>query len=511
MELREELINFLKFYKDTEECNPDIFLNTFKKNKEALYNLLGKQYIYKFTVKVELSEDQISEELENSIKYIDYIDEINTILDRYWIRNKIPAIQEVYDLFNTPSYVASNIYSGKDFTFEDIFVNNGCKTLKIMKKILLKINLSCNYVDYFITFLSTFRNQAKLEGNLCISIHPVDFLTASYNECSWSSCYNIFEGSNSAATIQYCLNKYTVIAYLESQTPMEIGDMEWSNKKWREFFYVSPQVISSIKAYPYDNTKLTLLVMNKLKELAKDKWGIYFDECLLYSYGKCISNLDVKVQVVPFFNGNNFIYEEDFTDYSHYTYVEYEEYNNPYDVLILDFSSEAICPYCGNPIDADNRITCIECSDNDYCSECNHILNKEYLYQIDGKFYCRDCLTINNSIGYSLDIYENKPYKREECITITLAFDDEYIAKNFTVTVNKKNLNKIIGNNKLKNHKYIFYDELTDLGKKLMVYNAFLSDSILPNIPKCEFDFIDKYCIIRAGNATLFLINKKDE
>ena len=44
-----------------------------------------------------------------------------------------------------------------------------------------------------------------------------------------------------------------------------------------------------------------------------------------------------------------------------------------------------------------------------------------------------------------------------------------------------------------------------------MVYNAFLSDSILQNIPKCEFEFIDKYCIIRAGNATLFLINKKDE
>jgi hypothetical protein len=58
--------------------------------------------------------------------------------------------------------------------------------------------------------------QNKITGRLCFSVHPLDFLSMSENNCGWRSCQAL-DGDFRAAALAYMIDSSTVVAYIEEE------------------------------------------------------------------------------------------------------------------------------------------------------------------------------------------------------------------------------------------------------------------------------------------------------
>ena len=119
-------------------------------------------------------------------------------------------------------------------------------------------------------------NDKAMNGTLCLSIHPMDYITMSDNDSNWSSCMSWTRGGGYRGGTVECMNSTnTLVAYLESEdNPCSfLNYADWNNKKWRCLFVVNPDVITSVKSYPYHNNDILDIVIKWLAELAKENWG----------------------------------------------------------------------------------------------------------------------------------------------------------------------------------------------------------------------------------------------
>ena len=533
--IKENLEKFFNYYIETtnkienRELNGlDTFVKAYKTRNEELYNLLGRQLVYKFPVEVSLDVKDIEMMLNKDERFNLYCYDIWHKLDAFFKSHNYYSEDEknvIIDFFGEEKYYATNIYSGPEFYFEDVIIRSGCKMLKHCQIILKKIKYNKDKIEEYINYVSTFRNQSKLTGNLCISIDPIDFLTASTNKCGWTSCYDLFHpaqmGYNAAANLEYLFNKNCVIAYLESKKPMMLGDLECSNKKWREYFYINNEVIVNISGYPYKNDRLTRLVLDKLKELAEINWGLknyYTEEPLLFIKGK---SEETDIQVVPFFSSDTNIYEDEYNnpEHPHYCYLhisdreDYFTQLNPYDVYILDFTKFIVCPFCGrvNEKVAETSIACTNCAGDTFCRNCGYADDEDEMYEVydekTGKMVkiCRDCLfDENNDFGYLLDQYSNKPVKKDKVKFINIAADEHFMSF-VSIQLSEENYDKVFKPGvKIKttsrfNYNYVYFDELTPEGIEII----FSSNEF--EVPKCEYDFL-KYCYIKITGERFFIL-----
>lgn len=529
--IKNRLEKFFNYYaestnkvKNRELNGLDLFVKEYKNRNEKLYNLLGQRRIYKFPVEVKLDTEDIESMINVDKKFNNYCFDIWHKLNAFFKSHREYSRDEedvIINFFGMEKYYATNVYSGPEFTFEGVTIRTGCKMLKHCQIILKKIKYDKDKIDDFINYVSTFRNQSKLAGNLCISIDPIDFLTASTNKCGWTSCYDLFHpesiGYNAAANIEYLFNENCVIAYLESKKPMMIGDLECSNKKWREYFYIEDNVITNIKGYPYKNDNLTLLVLNKLKELAETNWGLqdyYTETPFLFHKGK---SEDTDIQVVPFFSKDTAVYEDDYSsiENTHYCYLHLPEYEFQYDVYILDFTKFIICPFCGriNERTVESSIACVNCAADIFCYSCGYTIKDKELYEVYDKTtkkivkICRDCLfDEDNEFGYLLDQYTNKPVEKSKVKYIEIAVDEKFLSF-VGLQVSEDSYDKVFKpGTKIKttpnfNYSYVYYDELTAEGLKTVFDKH---DYPTEDIPKCEYDFL-RYAYIKVNDDRNFI------
>ena len=243
--LKQELDAFFNYYKKNQKIETipqdmtsfatNELISLWEKQNKTLYHLLGDQLIYKVPIKIEISEEEMIEKLSESEKFDKYVEGVLRFFDYYWASHTWYSYDErdkILDFYTNAKYYAQNRYTGSTFLVGDFKVQKNCRFFKTAIKLASKIsNGLADYVRSASKDVSLILNQRYLEGNLCLSIHPIDYLTASVNECGWSSCYNPFKstGDNFRATIAYMMNPYTIIAYLESHKPMHLGEIEVSN------------------------------------------------------------------------------------------------------------------------------------------------------------------------------------------------------------------------------------------------------------------------------------------
>lgn len=132
--------------------------------------------------------------------------------------------------------------------------------------------------DDFRIAISQFTNQRSLEGNLQLSIHPLDYMTMSMNGCNWRSCMSWENGEFRMGTVEMMNSPMVVEAYVASSDKWCIPDStyEWSNKKWRELFIVCDECIASIKGYPYCHNPLEKEIIKWIADLAKENLGVTY-------------------------------------------------------------------------------------------------------------------------------------------------------------------------------------------------------------------------------------------
>lgn len=146
--------------------------------------------------------------------------------------------------------LACFIDENKDGFFSNVVVESftapgGGKIPKGMK--LVK---AFKYFEYDRITLEEIQNRAsmiiqedKVEGHLCFSVHPLDFLSTSENTYNWRSCHAL-DGEYRCGNLSYMMDKSTVVVYLrsdkeENALPNFPPEVKWNSKKWRMLLFVS--------------------------------------------------------------------------------------------------------------------------------------------------------------------------------------------------------------------------------------------------------------------------------
>ena len=315
------------------------------------------------------------------------------------------------------SILAKNAYDGPEYkvTFEDnsVFkVSQGMKPMKIFHKFIDKYGSETekDMFENFRIWHSQLLNQKAVDGELCLSIHPLDYMTMSDNANNWSSCMHWTDrngepdsGDYRAGTID-CLNSpYIVIAYLHnSKHPFNIrNEWEWNSKRWRELFIINESSITEIKGYPYQDENLTNTCLMWLKELAEKNLGWTYDD---EEYnGKREIYIDDK-EILLDYQKSPFMYKDIGTldkhscrinkklvlanskPYSAYYFTK-TDINNCR-IFEIPYGGVATCMCCGKERESynnnDNLVMCDQCEAPTYCACCSEpIYSTDDLYWID--------------------------------------------------------------------------------------------------------------------------------
>lgn len=175
--------------------------------------------------------------------------------------NFIGMIEERYEHPDLAGFIAAqeegffkNITTVDYTTEEGKSIRKGTKLVKAFK--------------YFINnerSLTDIQNEAsriiqedKIEGTLCVSIHPLDFLSISETTHNWRSCHAL-DGEYRAGNLSYMMDKCTFICYLKSDSSTTLpnfpNDVPWNSKKWRVLMYLSEdgKMLIAGRQYPFSS------------------------------------------------------------------------------------------------------------------------------------------------------------------------------------------------------------------------------------------------------------------
>ena len=296
---------------------------------------------------------------------------------------------------------------------DEIFkVQRGSKPMRIISKIAnaYKIGIEpdedgISDFEYFRLKHSLALNQKVLTGDLCLSIHPLDYMTMSDNDEGWDSCMSWEnDGEYKQGTVEMMNSPCVVVGYLASEHNT-IGwwnskGEEWNSKKWRSLFIVDKDFIINVRSYPYDNNNLVKEVIKEIARLAG--WG----EVEPQKYGYLEKWEEHRSKRVPVFINDRAI-AIDFRTQAMYNDFGCNHFIalNPNETKSLinfdyNYSGHSMCVWCGGTqnevsigtYEGERYLTCAECADNFECSWCGERISTEDVYTTaDGNRICSYC------------------------------------------------------------------------------------------------------------------------
>lgn len=342
--------------------------------------------------------------------------------------------------------LSTNRYDGETFHVmiddtKKITVSKGCKISKVLGKIAEAFNLD-GYEEFRIAH-SQCLNQKKLSGDLVISIHPLDYMTMSDNNCGWSSCMSWTEvGDYRQGTVEMMNSAYVVVAYLKGSEEFYIGptnDCVWNSKKWRQLFIVTPHIITGIREYPYQNAELNGLVLQWLRQLAQENggWGPYEDTTILAkNYTEVpVASLD---RTITLEFSTHYMYNDFYSEHLSYIAPSIPDHYN------LVFSGESECMICGasvwDELQCPNLLACDNCESVCYCDDCGERVCYDDLIYVDGRRICPCCYEDN----YRECALCEEMHHISDLYTIYLACDNQTSSYHFRVCPDCKDSEQFI-------------------------------------------------------------------
>lgn len=410
--------------RDPDLCveNVDYILRFWDEEKITLWKMLGEKFTISKDVTFKRSERQSRSDFEDCLGYwrIGYkfireyqdftadkrnLETPDSYYDALYKVNRFEDIMALRELTTFES-LHNNIYTGDTFTItrsddnQTLLVNKGAKISKLLGKLAKFFELSETKYEEFRIAHSQFLNQDTIKGTLCLSIHPMDYVTMSDNDSGWDSCMNWQnEGDYRIGTVEMMNSPCVLIAYLRAKEDMEFGWGDklshWNNKKWRQLYIVTKDLISDIRQYPWHNDELNGLCMKWIKDLATTNLGWQYSN--LCTYFNNFRDADY----------NNFCLELSDEPYSIDIYCD-KMYNDVYSKnqkcfiginapheIEIDYSGYSECMNCGREI-SDISDTCMllcdDCSNALRCSCCGDVIhNDDYYWIDDDTCLCYDC------------------------------------------------------------------------------------------------------------------------
>jgi hypothetical protein len=195
-----------------------------------------------------------------------------------YVSNFFPYTEELMDFLH--SVRSLDFYNNKltvDYIYGTKVIKKGTKVIRSFKHFIQDTDL-----------LETIQNKAseliqldKLEGELCFSVHPLDFLSLSENQSRWRSCHAL-DGEYRAGNLSYMCDTSTLICYIKSENgdvklPNFPESVPWNNKKWRCLFFLdntqNTNVMFAGRPYPFSVDGVLNFIKEELdKRIHRSAW-----------------------------------------------------------------------------------------------------------------------------------------------------------------------------------------------------------------------------------------------
>lgn len=505
---------------------------------DYLYRLLGNKLIlekpFSFSEPIEYIEDRMAHVLSSNYPFIEALrsftngwsDEEKRITCINCPRWYLEDITGTYTLSkNRFEHPLTLMVTNPEGEAKKFSVQKGSKVVPFIGKLVKWLGIDAGFEKFRIDH-SMALNTSRLEGTLCLSIHPLDYMTMSDNESNWSSCMSWQDcGCYRAGTVEMMNSGMVLVGYFKSKSenmPMPSQSGEWNSKKWRELFIVNPELIMDIKSYPYENDELTLGCLNWIRELVEKNIGwTNFKE----KYSKWDPDDGWNFggyESVQF--DTNFMYNDIEEAYTrHFYYVTNGDHSG--ERLYCGYSGDFICMACGeygHPDDdgEGSSLVCEDCApEKFYCEKCGHWeYDLEDMHYINGYYYCDSCYEDMPDDPFNegevlTDSDRVVIYDREKCQVTAIDVDwnelnfntSEYMAK-FCTAIHA--IGRVrepyagLGSFFLITEAYmIFTDELTDFGREMVdkfcsYWNsgrAYMSNYCWDALQKGEDEFVKIY------------------
>ena len=247
--IKEQVARVVSYSQDIREPKVDQLLNSWYLAKSDFYELFGNKLIYEIgPIKVELTtlekQDRFNdfiEKIENKYNYVGLVSFLKANEDNFFDN----IVQEPFNDENLEIYVPAGIKISKAFKF---FIEDK------------------EELDEVQTMMSMILQESKISGTLCLSIHPLDYLSSSENTYNWRSCHAL-DGDYRAGNLSYMLDSSTIVCYLRGEENVKLPrfphTVPWNSKKWRMLLFVSNDhdALFAGRQYPFSSRML----MNTIK------------------------------------------------------------------------------------------------------------------------------------------------------------------------------------------------------------------------------------------------------
>ena len=328
--------------------------------------------------------------------------------------------------------LAQNIYTGKNALLllpdsdKPYQLKKGMRLTRLIERIR-KAYSDAEFTEQDMASLNDLIAMARTSTNssfkLCLSIHPMDYLTMSDNDMRWNSCmaWKDHDGDYRQGTVECMNSPSVVVAYIREPEDMQLGfnmpdgkEGTWANKSWRQLFLVSEGAIIADKGYPYQYDNAVNLVLEWLKDLAAKNWSVDYDlagtiECNGSAvYDDANNEIQINKHDVELHVSWEHMYDDLGTLRQHKVLVnssamrEYYECAGDMRYHIIG-SGESECVWCGGPLwyDDDDEdgsgshlVFCNHCSAPDrieYCDCCGERTHDRiYVERLDS-YLCEYC------------------------------------------------------------------------------------------------------------------------
>lgn len=255
--------------------------------------------------------------------------------------------------------------------------------------------------------------EVKVTGTLVLSIHPLDYLSASENTYNWRSCHAL-DGDYRAGNLNYMIDQSTVVCYLkglnETKLPRFPESVPWNSKKWRMLLFFSRNygTVFAGRQYPFFNREaLDIVASNFLKqpgwfESWTPEWrykveleGLSCPHYLLHGY--CLPREMIIKDGENCFHYNDLLYSR--------CYIPYAAELNPLNSVVngseLNVGAPFKCLDCGKELTCmPDSFLCAQCeldhghSENEsivYCAKCGRRIMREDARWYWDDPYCEYC------------------------------------------------------------------------------------------------------------------------
>lgn len=251
MQIKDQVSRVVEYSQEITDAKVDTLIDQWKEAKRDFLELFHGEPIFEFPNKVSFEIGPREKELR--------------------VNDFIQLIETTYDNQRLADFIRENregFFSNKvmhNYKTETISINEGMKLLKAFKffeddkTVLDKLQIAASMII----------QENKIEGRLCLSVHPLDFLSSSENNHNWRSCHAL-DGDYRAGNLSYMLDSSTVICYLRSDKeevlPNFPPEVPWNSKKWRVllFFSDSWDLLFAGRQYPFSTESGINFVKDKL-------------------------------------------------------------------------------------------------------------------------------------------------------------------------------------------------------------------------------------------------------